>query len=409
MPIFIYKAVKSDRTITEGEIEAVKKSEAAEILEKRGLTPLSITIRGARGPAARGGWQNIVIFQSISVLDKILMMRHISTMIKAGMSLKEAIEVLEEDATKSVLRDLFYQAKFNLEKGVQLSETFARFPKYFSPIVVNLLKAGEASGNLEQVLDQISAQLNKENELVRKVRSALAYPIILLIASFGVVVLLIGFVLPRLANIFAQSGIRLPLITRIFVAISKVVTFNIFLTLGVIIALVFFFLYIRKLPKVKSVLTLAYNRTPILKDLLKKIALGRFCWILNILLKSGIPIIDALKITATAVSNQAYKDILKNAAEKDISKGMTLGRSLGYHSEYFPRLVTSMINVGEKTGNLETVLIPLAAFYDDEVDNNLKSLVSILEPILLLIVGFVVGGVALSIILPVYQVLNVVR
>jgi type II secretory pathway component PulF len=163
------------------------------------------------------------------------------------------------------------------------------------------------------------------------------------------------------------------------------------------------------LPKVKSVLTLAYNRTPILKDLLKKIALGRFCWILNILLKSGIPIIDALKITATAVSNQAYKDILKNAAEKDISKGMTLGRSLGYHSEYFPRLVTSMINVGEKTGNLETVLIPLAAFYDDEVDNNLKSLVSILEPILLLIVGFVVGGVALSIILPVYQVLNVVR
>jgi len=409
MPIFYYKAAQPNGTIIEGELEAPQKKIVIETLERQGLLPLAVELKekGIVQTVKRGF--GLYLFQGITTLDKIVLVRHLSTMIKAGMGLLEAVEILMEDATKPLMKKILSQAKFNLEKGIPLSATFAAYPKYFPPVIVNLLKAGEASGNLERVLDQISEQLQKEYDLIRKVRNAMAYPIILLVASFGVVILLLVFVLPRLAKIFSQTGIKLPLITRILVAISKVLTYNIFLTLGVIILLVIFIFALRKFPKTKKILASLYNRTPILKDLIKKIALTRFCRVLNTLLVSGIPIMDALQITALAVSNEIYKEAILKTVEKDIAKGISLGKSLSQNPEIFPRLVTSMISIGEKAGSLEMVLRALSNFYEEEVDSTLRNLVSILEPILLLFVGFIVGSVALSIILPVYQVLGTVR
>ena len=405
MPLFTYLASTKEGKITEGEMEVKDQAMVLGYLQKHDLFPLSVKEKKKE----RRITLNISFFDRITLLDKITLTRNIATMIHAGIGISEAVDIMREDAQKSLLKKFFTEAQQNLEKGKQLSETFAAFPNYFSDVTINLVHAGEASGNLENALMHISTQLKKEYALKKKVQSALAYPAVLLAAASGVVILLVTLVLPRVSKIFAQSKIKLPLFTRILLGASNFITTYWILLLILLLALGIMLYFLKKSHAGTLVLYRVADRVPLLNALIKKITLTRFNSVLCSLLKSGMPIIKALEITANSIGNKMYRNIILTMTEQEIAKGISFGMALKRRPEYFPRLTTSMIVIGEKSGNLEAMLETLASFYEEEVDGILKGLVTILEPLLLLAIGVIVGALALSIIMPIYQMLGTVR
>ena len=405
MPTFTYLASTKEGKITEGEMEVKDQAMVLGYLQKHDLFPLSVKEKKKERRIAL----NISFFDRITTLDKITLTRNIATMIHAGIGISEAVDIMREDAQKPLLKKFFTQAKLNLEKGHQLSETFAAFPAYFSDVTINLVRAGEASGNLENALMHISTQLKKEYALKKKVQSALAYPAVLLAAASGVVILLVTLVLPRVSKIFMQSKIKLPLFTRMLLGASDFITSHWFLLLILVLALGIMLYFLWKSRTGILVLYRLAGHIPLLSSLMRKIALTRFNSILYSLLKSGMPIIKALEITANSVGNAVYKSVILAMTEQEIAKGISFGMALKRRPEHFPRLTTSMIIIGEKSGNLEAMLETLANFYEEEVDGILKGLVTILEPLLLLAIGIIVGALALSIIMPIYQMLGTVK
>lgn len=404
MPKYIYIASNKNGEMTEGEIEAAGESMVLDYLQKHELFPISVALSKKN----RGGL-DLAFFESVGMLDKILITRNLALMVKAGISISEAIDIMLEDAQKPILKRIFSHVKVTLEKGGQLSDSLAAFPKYFSPVFIQMLRAGEASGNLEGSLMQISTQLKKENDLRKKVKSAMAYPTILITAAFGVVILLVTVVLPRVGKIFTQAHLKLPLITRVLLGMSDFIINQWFLTL-IILAMVSVTVYLVK--KSAAGRAMFYNMTrqlPVISTLSQNITLARFNSVLHSLLKSGVPIMKALEITADALGNETYKKMLMQMTQQEISRGISFGIALKRRPEYFPRLVSSMIVVGERSGNLETMLEHLAGFYEEAVDDALKTMITVLEPALLLGVGLIIGALALSIIIPIYQMISAVR
>jgi len=404
MSKYTYIASTKDGQMSEGEIEAINEGMVLTYLQKHSLFPLSI-----KEVKQKSLGLGITFFERVSILDKIMFTKNLALMVKAGIGVSTAIDIMLEDAQKPLLKKIFLQVKFNLEKGRQLSDTLAAFPKHFSPVFISLLRAGEASGNLENALMQISAQLKKEHDLRKKIKSAMAYPIILLTAALGVIVLLVTLVLPRVGKIFEQSNVELPFLTKMLLGMSSFVTHQWLTTLiTLIIAGVLIHIF-RKSEIGKSFFHGTLSRIPVVAPLIQKIALTRFNSVLFSLLKAGVPIIRALEITANSIGNTFYKKIILDMTKNEVAKGISFGMALRRRPEYFPRLTTSMIIVGERSGNLEAMLENLAGFYEEEVDATLKSLITILEPALLLGVGVVIGSLALSIIMPIYQIIGTVR
>lgn len=404
MPTFTYIASAKDAAITEGEMEARDQSTVIAYLEKHELFPLSVKEKKRRGASLTFSFSN-----RISVLDKIVLTRNLALMIKAGIGIAAAIDILLEDAEKPAMKKTLARVKTDLEKGLQLSDALAQFPKNFPPLFINLLKAGEASGNLDGSLLQISAQLKKENELRKKVQGAMAYPAVLLFMAAGVMILLVTFVLPRVSKVFAQANVRLPLLTRGLLAISDFINKQWLFSLILAGGFVFILSAAKKSEKGRFVIQSLLSKIPLVSSLIQKVVLTRFTATLHSLLKAGIPIIKALEIAAHSVDNIRYQKTILDMTRNEIAKGVSLGMALKRRPDYFPQLTASMIVVGEKSGNLEEMLANLAQFYEEEVDNTLKNLIVILEPLLLLGIGLMIGALALSIIMPIYQMINTVR
>lgn len=405
MPIFTFVATKKDGTIVEEEISASDQAMVITHCEKHDLFPISIKEKKVR----RALPTSLSFSHHITLLEKITFTRNLALMIRSGIGMSEAVEILLEDAERAPLKKIFTKIKADLEKGLQLSSALTSFPTQFSSVFINLLKAGEESGNLESTLLQISSQLKKENDLKKKVLSALAYPMILVFLALGVVTLLVVVVLPRVSKVFTQAHVQLPLLTRTLLAISDFITQRFFTTamiIGVIIALI---LFARRSAAGKAVLQAIFMKTPFIAPFIKKIALVRFTGTMHSLMKAGVPLVRSLEITAQSIGNSAYQKTLLDMASNEITRGISFGMALKQRPDQFPRLTSSMIIVGEKSGNLDAVLENLSAFYEEEVDSTLKTLITILEPALLLIIGLIIGGIALSIVMPIYQMINVIR
>ena len=270
---------------------------------------------------------------------------------------------------------------------------------------MGMLRAGEMSGQLDKTLTELGKYLSKEYNLRAKVKSALMYPIILLTASGGVVALLLMFVLPRLTKAFASSGVKLPFITKVFLGLSDMLVWSYTLDVFLLAFLVWFFAYFRTTRTGKKFLFLIIARMPVASDLIKKIALVRFSRTFGNLVGSGISAVEALELSAQSIGNQAYTHAL-DAVGADIKNGIPISESLAKFPNLFPRLLVSLVIVGERTGTLSDILGTFSDFYEEEVDNKLKDLTATLEPILLLIMGVLVGSIAFSIILPIYQLVG---
>jgi type IV pilus assembly protein PilC len=398
---FHYIASQPNGKVTEGDLDVKGSAEVLKFLSEKGLRPISIKASRSLDIA------NMQFFgQGITISDKVFLTRYLALMLKAGTDLFRAIDILINDFDKPVLRALLVDIKSNLEKGNPFYITFTKYPKYFSPTFVNLIKSGEASGNLMEVLDNLSVSLDKEKELRNKVRSALIYPVILLVMSFLMLLLLVTFALPRIANVFLSTGVEPPFFSKI--------VFNVGLFLGDNVAIVFplvavlFFggwYFVSKVYLGRRMVSLIGSRLPVIGNVMDQLALQRFSSTLSSLLRSGLPILNSLEITADAVGSEKFQKSLRNIAREGIAKGLTIGEAFR-REPAFPMVVTNLIAVSEKAGHIEDILKTISGFYESEVDNAVKTMVAFIEPVLLLFIGVLIGTIALAIIIPIYQLVG---
>ncbi|KKU81349.1 MAG: General secretory pathway component, cryptic [Parcubacteria group bacterium GW2011_GWA1_47_8] len=378
MATFIYEAYTREGAITHGEYEGATRDEVVAYLIKRDLTPISVDALKGQGGGGKG--LSLTLFERVGPVDVMFLVRNLATMVKAGLSIVEALDILIADAEKNIMKRVLQGAQAMIKNGQSLSKGFEAHANLFPSIFLGMLRAGEASGQLGKTLTELAKYLSKDYALRSKVKSALMYPVILLVASSGVVVLLLIFVLPRLTKAFASSGVELPWITKFFLGLSSALTWSFLLDAVIVIVLVWFFLYFRTTRTGKKFFFLIISHTPVAHDLVKKVALVRFGRTTGNLVASGLSAVE--------------------------SGGMSISDAFAKYPDLFPRLLISLLVVAERTGTLSEILITFADFYEEEVDNKLKDLTATLEPALLLIMGLLVGSIAFSIILPIYQLVG---
>jgi len=396
---FHYVASEPGGRVVEGDLEAQGPAEVLEWMASQGLRPVSVR---AMGGVDKRGLKGI-FSQSISVADKVFLTKYLALMLKVGTDLFKAIDILITDFDKPAVKSLLIEVRDSLSKGQPFYGTFTKYPKYFSPVFINLIKAGEASGNLESVFDDLSKSLEKEQAIRGKIRGALIYPIVLVCLAMAILFLLATFALPRIAEVFLSGGIEPPTFSKIVFTVGLFLGNNVYIIIPLIIlAVIGSWYFFQKTVMGKGVMGGIMNKTPIISNILYRLALQRFASTLSSLLRSGMPILDSLEITADSVGHAELKAALIRISREGISKGLTVGEAFR-REPIFPRVVVNLIAISEKAGHIENILDTLADFYESEIDSSVKTLISFLEPALLLVIGFVVAVIALSIIMPVYQ------
>jgi type II secretory pathway component PulF len=394
MANFLYKALDPNHKIISAQITAKSRDEAALVLTKKGLSPL--TIREVVEQSNTHG--------TIAPIDKITFCRYIRTMLASGISLSEGIEVLRLESKQPLMRKILADMQYSLEQGQQLSSVFERYPNVFEPYFLTLTRAGEISGTLAEVFKYLEMELRSEYSLNSKVKGALLYPAIVFTAMVGIGILMFFFVLPQIGKVFLSLRLPLPAITKFLFRFSIFLSGQVIpIIVGAVILLIGGFLALKK-PIVKELLFRMITPIPMVRNLIKKIDLARFNRIFSTLLKSAVPITEALEISLKSLSWYQYKELGKVLPE-EIGKGKTLSAAIREHA-VFPSLMTQMVAAGEKSGTLDATLADLATFYEEEVEEELKNLTQIIEPVMMLLVGISVGAMILSIIGPIYSVVG---
>lgn len=347
-------------------------------------------------------------FSRIPFLQKIFFVDHLRTMIHASLSLVEALSILAKETEQRKFKRIIGEVKNKVEKGQPLSEVLAQYPKIFPPMYVKMIAAGEIAGKLEEALEQIVIQMNKTQSLNSSIRSALIYPGVVVTAMGGVGILMTTVILPKLIEIFNEFDTELPLATRVLIVVTNVVSNPLYFSLiiiGLIGVIIIFVLLLRKQPPFRRAVHRLNLMIPIFGPVIKQINLARFSLTLSSLLKSTIPIIDAIDITADTCSNRLYQDALHETAKK-IKGGTPLSEILASHPRLFPPMVTEMIMVGERSGEVDRLLNELSDFYGREVDKTMKNFTTIIEPVLIVTLGLAVAGVAVAVIMPMYTLVQ---
>lgn len=396
---FRYIASQQDGKIVENNVEANDVQEVLTMLAGQGLRPVSVKPFGEK----KGGLKRDIFGGGISLTDQVFISKYLALMLKIGTGLLQAINILIDDFSKPSVRSFLLEVKSNLEKGAPFYTAFARYPKVFSQVYVNSIKAGEASGSLENIFENLAQTLSKEKMLRDQIKSALFYPIILLAASVLILVFLVMFALPKIAKVFSESGFEPPLFSKVVFSVGFFFgNFGgIILAVGAVLAIVFVFLYKTSFVFKKFVLSILFN-LPLVKEVVKKVSIQRFAATLSSLIKAGMPITDALEITADSITQIEMKEALIRISREGIAKGLTVGEAFR-REPFFPKTVVNLIAISERAGHIEEVLQTLADFYTSEIDSSLKTLVAFLEPLMLMGIGLIIGGIALAIVIPIYQ------
>lgn len=396
---FRYIASEASGKVINGEIEVRDSAEVLGFMREKNLKPISIKAIGAPDRKLFKG----VFTQSINLEDKVFIAKYLSLMLRVGTDLFRAIDILLSDFDKPSVKALFLDIKESISKGKPFYSTFLKYPKDFSPVFVNLVKAGEVSGNLDKVFDDLSRNLEKEQAIRNKLKAAMIYPIVLVVLASIIVLGLVVFALPKLSEAFSSGGVTPPLFSRVVFGIGNFLNATIiFLGPVLIMAGIGLWFFLTRTPGGRRLFWRAINKTPVVGKVLYRVSIQRFASTFSSLLKSGMPIIEALEITADAVGSEELKSAILRVAREGISKGLTIGEAF-QRETYFPKVLVNLIAISEKAGHLETILDTLADFYEAEIDTSIKTLLALLEPILLFVIGGIVGTIALAIIIPIYQ------
>jgi type IV pilus assembly protein PilC len=403
MAEFAYSAINAQGLELSGTISAPDVGTAREQLQSRGLLPNALSERAAAGEQGIGSAFKKVKPKSLQVFS-----RQLATMIEAGVSVVAALVVLEEQIDDKYLKEVVTEVRSDVESGLFLSKALARHPKVFNRLFVSMVAAGESSGTLDTVLDRVAIQIESETKIKRRVKGAMIYPAVVLTFATLVLTFMLLFIVPVFQNVFSSLGGQLPTPTKIVIGMSNIMRnwwFVIFPLLG-------FAIYgLRRLKatdqgrKKWDAMTL---RIPMkIGDVVQKIALARFSRTLSTLVAAGVDIITALEITGGTAGNWVIEKSLINARER-VHEGVPLSQPL-QEDEIFPPMVSQMVKIGEETGELDKMLGKIADFYEDEVDASIQSLTSIIEPILMIGVGVMVGTIVISMYLPMFKLLTLIK
>lgn len=404
MSTFAYTARPERGTPLKGTMEGASKAAVASELRRKGLTVLEIDEKRTL-PTVN---EILEGFTAIKPRDKVIFSRQFATMINAGLALLRALYILEEQTSNPRFRKIISAVRADVEAGMPLSDSIEKHPVAFDRLYVSMVRAGEVGGVLDQTLDRLATQLEKDDSLRRSVKSAMTYPLLILVFAILVMFALILFVIPVFGAMYNDLGGQLPLLTRIMLGISNMLRAFWF----VIFPAIFLAIYgIRRLKRSRRG-TEVWDRVKLhlpmkLGDIIQKIAVSRFSRTLATLVSSGVPILQSIEITGKTSGNTVIEYAMNDVKEQ-IKGGESIARPLEKIS-VFPPMVTQMIAIGEETGALDTMLHKIADFYEDEVDTAVKSLTSIIEPIMMIFIGGIVGLVVISMYLPIFNLFKLVQ
>lgn len=393
---FTYTAMKKDGTSAKGTIEAATKEAAAASLTKQGARPIAIK------PEKKGG--NITLFggKKVKIRELAGFTRQLSTMVSAGVPLTRAFTTLRDQTDSEHFKTVIGEITKEIEGGTSLGEAFGKHPNIFSDVYVNMVLAGEAGGILDEILKRLALQLEGDASMRKKIKSAMTYPtvilVIMVVAFFGIMM----FVIPQLGEILQDLGgedAQLPIYTRALLAISDFMKANAIFVIGGIGLAGFALLKYIKTPRGKYNFHAFLLKMPVVKTIVTKIAIARFARTFSSLMAAGVGVLDALEVTGGAIGNKVIQNDL-TAAAKDVKNGKLLSDPLS-RSRHFPPIVSQMIAIGEETGQIDTILVKVADFYEEEVETTIDGLSSIIEPLMIVVLGAMVGLIAISVMGPI--------
>jgi len=396
MPTYTYTARTAQGEVRTATLEASSKDDAAAQLRRLRLTVVKLEELPKQKTTGRVSMRDIVIFT-----------RQFSTMINSGLPLVQALDILSKQSENPVLQAVTRQVVFDVESGHTVADALAKHPNAFSDLYVNMVAAGEAGGILDTILLRLATFMEKNDALVRKVKGAMIYPGVIMSVAFGAVVVLLVFVIPTFQTMFESVGAALPLPTRIVIALSEFLQGFWWVLIALVGGLVVAIQRYYSTSDGQLVIDRLLINAPILGDMLRKSAVSRFTRTLGTLISSGVSILDGLEITAKTAGNRVVADAIMES-RASIAGGDTIAAPLA-KSQVFPPMVLSMISVGEQTGGLDEMLTKIADFYDDEVDAAVSGLLSLLEPVMIVFLGVVVGGMVVAMYLPIFDMINVAQ
>ncbi len=400
MKKFKYVTSTEDGATEKGSVHAATKEDAAEKLRKEKKVIISLE---ETAKVRDWFWQR----PSLSFVEKMAFTEHLATMMRVGVTVTEAMDILKQQTKRENNKRMFENIVQMIRSGQTLAKSLSEYDKIFSEVFISMISIGEESGTLEKTMDHLNLQLEKDYELRKRVISAFVYPIFIVSLTLLLTAGIIIFVLPKITKIFSSFDVDLPLPTRILMGTSEFVTGHPIISTILTIAFGGLMTFLIKTKHLKSARDNGILYIPIFGKLAKYVNLARFSRMLNSLMQAGVPITKSLQITSKMLTSLPYKEAVADAKKK-VEKGGALGEAFP-NDKLFPILVTKMILIGEKTGSLEQTTAHLANMYEKNVNDLTKNLSTLLEPILLVFMGMLVGGVAVSVILPIYQLPNLLQ
>jgi type IV pilus assembly protein PilC len=398
MALYRYFGKDKEARKIQGILEAPNESRAIEELHKRGFTIVSLVqIKKRRITLGR---------KRVKLDDLVIFSRQLATLIDSGIPLVQSLEILAEQIENKYLSGVISETKLQIERGRAFCDALSVNPKVFSEFYISMVRAGETSGALKDILERIAGYFEKASSLRKKIRSSLMYPAVVVTMAILITALLLLKVVPTFKGIFELLGGVLPLPTRILIGISDLFTRYFLILIGILI--LFSLLFKRYLATEKG----RYNfdkrilKLPVFGQLLLKFTIAKFSRTLSVLVKSGVPILNSLEIVSSTVGNKVIEEAIRNC-QTAVREGESIAYPLA-ESGVFPPMVTRMISVGEKTGQLENMLSKIAQFYEDEVDSTVSGLMSMIEPVIIVFLGIVIGGIVISLFLPVFKITQLI-
>ncbi len=398
MNTYRYVAKDKEGHSVTGTLDAVLDSDVAEVLHSKGLVVVSIEQIKKRAVGGKGG--------RIKSDDLVVFSRQLATMIDAGIPLVQSLGILEEQIENKHFKSIVVVIRQDIEEGMNFCNALSKHPKVFSELFINMVRAGEASGMLDEVLDRLATYLEKSASLNRKIRSSLAYPAVVVTMAILITALLLLKVVPTFKKIFEILGGQLPLPTRILISISDLLTRFFILLVGLLFAFGFLFKKYIDTEKGRHLFDDRKLRIPVLGPLFRKVAIAKFARTFSTLVKSGVTILNTLDIVAKTSGNKVIEETILGC-RLAVRSGEPISKPLG-KGGIFPPMVCRMISVGEQTGQLEKMLSKIADFYDEQLDAAVAALTSMIEPMVILFLGIVIGSIVISLFLPIFKITELI-
>jgi len=399
MSTYVFKAIDLTGGKARGEVEADSKQAVSDQLKQRGLIVLDIADKHSSRQI------EFDFMKSVKASELAIFSRQLSTMINSGMSILRALYVLEEQTESKFLKETIIAVRKDVEAGLSLSDSMARHPKVFNPLFVAMTQAGEMGGVLEGALVRVADQLQKDAALRRQIKSAMIYPILVIVFAVGVMMALVAFLVPVFVNVFKEFGGQLPAITKVSVFLSHMVTGYWWLMFGGTAVVVVTFIKWKKTSWGRRQWDHFRLHVPMkIGTIVQQVAVARWSRTLASLTAAGVPLLQALEITGRTGGNVAVEEAMDGVISS-VKRGGTIAAPLA-QAPIFPSMVTHMVGVGEETGALDAMLDRVAEFYEEQVEASVKALTSILEPIMIIVIGGIVGFIVISMYLPLFEVYN---